>query len=111
MVTNITATRASRRWRVVAPIALVVTLGMIPLSMAGCASSSVAPTVVDNGIPTPLPADVSASGVVLAAYLMTSGDIESAVAEGLVSPTEVDLAKKAIADGTLESWVELAQQP
>lgn len=56
-----------------------------------------------------LPEDVTAAGVLLAATLIAAGDIEAAVASGLVSPAEVDEAKAAIEAGTLDRWVALAQ--
>jgi hypothetical protein len=46
--------------------------------------------------------------VLLAAYLLRSGDISLAVEEALVSPAEVELAREAIAENTLQDWVERA---
>jgi hypothetical protein len=57
-----------------------------------------------------LPADVSAPGVVLAALLLTTSDIEAALAEGLVTPAEVTLAQAAIDDGLLDHWRQRAEQ-
>lgn len=56
-----------------------------------------------------LPDDVRAAGVVLAATLIATGNIDDAVASGLVSPAEVDEARKAIEDGSLDRWVSLAE--
>jgi hypothetical protein len=56
-----------------------------------------------------LPADVSASGVLLAATLIASGNVDDAVASGLVTPAEVDEARAAIENGTLDRWVALAE--
>ena len=53
--------------------------------------------------------DVSASGVVLAATLIAGGKIDEAVASGLVTPAEVDEARAAIEGGTLNEWVERAE--
>lgn len=53
---------------------------------------------------------VSAEGVVLAAVLLSTADIEASVAEGLVTPDEVDEARRAIERGTLDEWRELAEQ-
>ena len=57
-----------------------------------------------------LPEGVTAQGVVLAAYLLTNGDVALAVEEALVSPEEVELARKAIAEETLQEWVDRASQ-
>ena len=56
-----------------------------------------------------LPEDVTAAGVVLAATLIASGNIDDAVASGLVSPAEVDEARAAMENGTLDRWVDLAE--
>ncbi|MFM8858190.1 MAG: hypothetical protein ACKOI2_13530 [Actinomycetota bacterium] len=56
-----------------------------------------------------LPEDVTAAGVVLAATLIATGNIDDAVASGLVSPAEVDEARAAIENGTLDRWVQLAE--
>jgi hypothetical protein len=57
-----------------------------------------------------LPEGVTAEGVLLAAYLLTSGDITRAVEEALVSPAEVDLAREALTQGSLQEWVERASK-
>ena len=56
-----------------------------------------------------LPDDVTAKGVVLASVLLGSSDIELAIAEGLVTPAEVEYAEKAVKDGTLQDWVTRAE--
>ncbi|WP_167138911.1 hypothetical protein [Diaminobutyricimonas sp. TR449] len=53
---------------------------------------------------------VSAEGVLLAAVLLSTADIESAVAEGLVTPDEVDEARRAIEDDSLDAWRALAER-
>lgn len=57
-----------------------------------------------------LPEGVTAEGVVLAAYLLSSGDITRAVEEALVSPGEVDLAREAISEGSLQEWIDRASR-
>ena len=57
-----------------------------------------------------LPEGVTAQGVILAAYLLTSGDIARAVEEALVSPEEVELARKAIEEDSLQEWVSRASK-
>lgn len=46
--------------------------------------------------------------VALATVLLDAGDIEAAVAEGLVDPAEVDAAERALTDGTVQDWFDLA---
>ena len=96
--------------------------GLAGLGLAGLLFSSGCSLDSDNSglseqqgeISTPeeveleLPEGVTAHGVLLAAYLLTSGDIARAVEEALVSPAEVDTARDAIAKGSLQEWVERA---
>ena len=53
---------------------------------------------------------LEAEPVVLAIVLLTAGDIDAAVAEGLVSPAEVDAASRAITAGTAQDWFDLAAE-
>ncbi|WP_157156743.1 hypothetical protein [Diaminobutyricimonas sp. LJ205] len=48
--------------------------------------------------------------MLLAAVLLSTADIESAVAEGLVTPDEVDEARRAIEDDSLDAWRALAER-
>ena len=76
--------------------------------MTGCAS-----TVDSRGeyiMTRALPADVTAKGVVLAAVLLASGDIDNAVGNGLVTPAEVDTAKTAIDQNLLTYWSQRAEK-
>ena len=52
--------------------------------------------------------DVTPVGVIAAAVLIATGDIEAAMADGLVTPAEVEVAADAIENGTLVDWVKLA---
>ena len=56
-----------------------------------------------------VPEGVKPEAVVFAALIIKNGDIIGAVEEGLVSPIEVGLAQAAIADGTLQQWIDYAQ--
>jgi len=56
-----------------------------------------------------LPSDLSARGVLLAAVLLSEGDVERAVADGLVTPTEVDEAIRAIEREELDVWAQRAE--
>ena len=62
-----------------------------------------------NIVPSPLPANVTARGVVLATVIIATGNVVSAVEAGLVSPEEVDLAREAIAQGRIQDWVDAAE--
>lgn len=53
--------------------------------------------------------DANPTRVLLAAVILTSGDIEKAIIEGLVTSTDVDAAVAAIKDGTLDAWRERAE--
>lgn len=91
----------------------VVAASVVALAIAGltaCAQETQASAPAQSDILTmALPSDVSAEGVVFAAVLLTTSDIELALAEGLVTPAEVDLAQAALDDGTLEQWQQRAQ--
>lgn len=97
-----------RRWRnskglAAALLACVLVCG----GMTGCASVPASPeSAILNG---PLPEDVTAKNVLAAAILLSTSDIDGAVAEGLVTPAEVDAAKVAIEDGTLDLWRQRAE--
>ena len=84
---------------------------MFSLGLMSCASEPEPVQKKNSEILTmQLPSDVSASGVVLAAILLTTADIEAALAEGIVTPAEVSLAQAAIDDGLLDHWRQRAEQ-
>jgi hypothetical protein len=94
-------------------VATVATAAVLLTTLAGCATSvpSESMSVLNgNGILTAdLGTDVTARGVVLAAVLLVAGDVEKALAKGLVTAPEVDAARKAIAEGTLDMWRQRAE--
>ena len=47
--------------------------------------------------------------VLVAVTVLTTGDVEAAVAEGLLTPEEVDAASRAIEDGTVQDWIDRAE--
>lgn len=49
---------------------------------------------------------VDADDILLAGLLLTIGDIDRALAEGLVNPDEVDAAIVALEEGSMAYWVE-----
>lgn len=53
--------------------------------------------------------DANPSRVLLAAVILASGDIEKALAEGLVTSLDVDAAVAAIKNGTLDAWRQRAE--
>jgi hypothetical protein len=94
-------------------VATVVAAALLLTTLAGCAPS--VPTesmsvLNGNGILTAdLGNDVTARGVVLAAVLLVAGDVEKALTKGLVTAPEVDAARKAIDEGTLDMWRQRAE--
>ena len=48
--------------------------------------------------------------VVLAFVLLSSGDIEAAMSEGLVSPEEIAIAVTALDEGTIQVWIDAAEE-
>ncbi|MEO7372954.1 MAG: hypothetical protein ABIW36_03470 [Terrimesophilobacter sp.] len=74
--------------------------------MTGCA---VAPSAESSILGGELPANVTAKNVLVAAILLSTADIDGAVAEGLVTPAEVDAAAAAIKNDTLDLWRQRAE--
>jgi len=93
---------------------LVFTLAVAGLLLTtGCAPEDPRLTrIIEQDSPAvlALPEGVTPEGVLLAAYILRSGDISLAVEEALVSPAEVELAIQAIAENTLQDWVERASK-
>lgn len=81
--------------------------------LAGCATgvqSETMSVIPGNDILTAnLANDVTAKGVVLAAVLLVAGDIDKAMTKGTVTQAEVDAAREAMADGTLDMWRQRAE--
>ena len=79
----------------------------------GCATTvpSESMSVIDGNdiLTADLGADVSAQGVVLAAVLLVAGDIDKGLAQGVVTPSEVNEARLAIESGTLDMWRQRAE--
>lgn len=46
--------------------------------------------------------------VLLAVVILVAGDVDAAVAEGVVTPAELDLASRALDEGGVDAWVERA---
>jgi len=99
---------ANRRRRSVVSGLLIATGMLGGMALTGC--SSTVDSRAEYIMTRPLPADVTAKGVVLAAVLLASGDIDNAVGNGLVTPAEVDTAKTAIDQDLLEYWKQRAEK-
>jgi hypothetical protein len=69
------------------------------------------PTGVESGniLTDDLPNNVSADGVLLAAVILSSGDIQAAVEKSIVSSAEVNAARDAILANTLNLWRQRAE--
>lgn len=104
--TRSAATRASDVRRALAVALTLFSFTMIGAGVTACAA---VPTSESAILTAPLPADVSAEKVVLAAILLTTSDIDAAVADGVVTPAEVDAAALAIKDGTVDLWRQRAE--
>ena len=94
------------------PIVTTVATAVLLTTLAGCASSvpSESMSVLDGNeiLTADLGNDVTARGVVLAAVLLVAGDVEKALTKGLVTAPEVQAARKAIEEGTLDMWRQRA---
>ena len=88
---------------------LVVPIAVGVSACAPVAKPAVTPSATSDILTRQLPSDVSAKGVILAAVLLSTADISSAIESGLVTPAEVATAKQAIDDGTLDFWRQRAE--
>lgn len=113
----------SVHWPDARRVVALATVSFLLLAASGCAESTAepdapaaptSPTVPveeepTSAVPDPLPEFVTAKGVVLATVIIATGNVSSAIEQGLVSPQEVDLARKAIAEGHVQDWVDAAE--
>jgi hypothetical protein len=85
----------------------------LPVTLAGCSTTVPTETtsiIEGNDILTAdLGNDLSAKGVVMAAVVLVAGDVDKALADGTVTPAEVEAARKAIAAGNLDLWRQRAE--
>lgn len=92
---------------------LITTMLVVGLSFgtSGCAlfSSSSSQSQNSDVLTRTLPSSVTAEGVLLAAVLLKTGDIDEAVSQGIVTPDEVTEAKLAVDTGTLDLWRQRAE--
>ena len=97
-------------------LALVISVGFL----AACSSEVSeeaptpeivqAPSVETPEIPLEVPEGVDPVRVVLAFVVLSAGEIEAAISEGLVSPEEVAIAVTAVDDGTIQDWINAAEK-
>lgn len=57
-----------------------------------------------------VPEGVDPVRVVLAFVLLSSGDLEAAISKGLVSPEEVAVSIAAVEEGTIQDWIDAAEE-
>jgi hypothetical protein len=83
------------------------------MSLSACSNSgATSPTstgTTSDILTMTMPPDVTAAGVVTAAVILRAGSVEEAVANGTVTPAEVDLARQAVAEGKLALWAQRAE--
>ena len=82
---------------------------IVALALTACAGVTDAAPSPHPILASELPSDLTARGVLLAAVLLSDGDVEQAVADGLVTPAEVDEAIRAIEAGELDVWAQRAE--
>ena len=97
-------------------LALVFAVGLLTACSSEVPEEAPAPEIVqEQPVETPtigleVPEGVDPVRVVLAFVLLSSGDIEAAISEGLVSPEEVAIAVTAVDEGTIQDWIEAAEE-
>ena len=82
----------------------ITVISLSALSLTACANTPKTSSTVHETT------DTTAEGVLTAAVILSSGDIDTAVAEGIVTPSEVTAAKAAIESKTLDQWRQLAEK-
>jgi hypothetical protein len=83
-------------------------LGIATGTLAACSL----PSGVESGniLTDQLPDNVTADGVLLAAVILSSGDIQAAVEKNIVSSAEVNEVRDSILANTLELWRQRAEK-
>lgn len=67
-------------------------------------------SAVVDVLPDGVPDDVQPDKVLLAAVLLAAGDVDTALSEGLITAEEVDRAAEALDTGTLNDWMDRAEE-
>lgn len=96
------------RWKLVS-LALVAVFALAACGDGGSSEDTLV-TLPDESTTTSVASDaaVDADNVLLAVALLEAGDVDAAIAAGVVNPDEVEAAAEAVSDGTLDVWVERA---
>lgn len=90
---------------------ILVAVGAAAIALGTLAACSLPTGTQSSNILTDkLPSDVSADGVLLAAVILSSGDIQGAVEKNIVSSAEVNAARDAILANTLDLWRQRAEK-
>ena len=93
-------------------VTTVASAALLLTTLAGCAptvpSESMSVLTGNEILTADQGTDESARGVVLAAVLLVAGDVEKALTKGVVTAPEVEAARAAIAEGTLDMWRQRA---
>ena len=92
-------------------IGVLMAVGALAIATGTLAACSL-PSGVESGniLTDQLPDNVTADGVLLAAVILSSGDIQAAVEKNIVSSAEVNEARDSILANTLELWRQRAEQ-
>ena len=90
---------------------ILVAVGAAAMALGTLAACSLpSGTQSSNILTDTLPNNVSADGVLLAAVILSSGDIQGAVEKNIVSSAEVNAARDAILANTLDLWRQRAEK-
>jgi hypothetical protein len=86
-------------------------LAMLVVTLLGCTlpEDDAEPPPAPDQTAVVVPDDIAALRVLLAVVVLTAGDVDAAVAEGVVTPEELDLASEAIDTGSVSALFEQAR--
>lgn len=90
-------------------IALIALTSVSIFALSSCASEPKTEQTKET-VTLETSTTVTAEGVLTAAVILSSGNIEDALAKGIVTPDEVVEAEKAIKTNTLNDWKIAAQK-
>jgi hypothetical protein len=86
-------------------------LAMLVVTLLGCTlpDDDAEPPPAPDQPAVVAPGEADALRVLLAVVILTAGDVDAAVAEGVVTPEELDLASEAIDTGSVTALFEEAR--
>ncbi|MEN9793268.1 MAG: hypothetical protein RL330_1346 [Actinomycetota bacterium] len=99
----------SRRSVLVSSVAAILLLSACGSGGDAAADSTVSTAPGSDILTRELSPDLTPNGVLLAAVILVGGDIEEALVAGRVTVPEVEAARAAIAEGTLDLWRQRAE--